>query len=139
MDIREAFEKLKEVFLEAQFGFWWTGSEEYCKLFNMELDKALSIAAEAIRDMQSKRALTDKTLWALENELREKVLVYNLLLQAIEDNGKVNLTDEAIEAFKKDTADCVLMDYGTHVDTLIQLVTNGAKARLPLGVGKISF
>ncbi|MBI3335801.1 MAG: hypothetical protein HY001_04885 [Candidatus Portnoybacteria bacterium] len=139
MEIKQALKEVREVFRAAPLGFRWYGSKEYQQLFDMEPSEALAVAEAAVREMQQKRSLDEGSYFALGNELNEKVFIYNLLLQAIEQGGEVTLTDEDIAHFREKTANCVLMDYAAYVADLIECVTNGKERRLPKGVRGFSF
>jgi len=88
--------------------------------------------------MQKKRSLDDATYFFLENELNERLLIYNLLLQANENNGETALTYQDLEWVKARTHNCVLMDYGGYLGELLKRVTSG-KPRLPEGVRGFYF
>lgn len=136
MEIKRALAELQVLFNAMPNGkVHW---QKYYQLFEMEPSEALAVAESAVRDMQYKKSVDDRSFFGLQNELNEKLLVYNLLLRAIEDKGEVNLTEEAIKKFKEETSNCALMDYGAYVDVLLNMVTED-NVQLPSGIQDLSY
>lgn len=139
MKIRDALSKVKEAFQEAPCGFRFYSSEGYILIFNMETAQALEAAEQAVREMTKKRSLEDAGYFALQNELNEKLLVYNLILLAQEGEEESRLTDEDFREFREKTANCVLMDYGGYVGELLEIVCESEKPRFPKGLTRRDF
>lgn len=142
MKVQVVLKELKGLFSSRRHGNWWSWEHEgFSKLFEeADISKALEIAAEAVRDMQNKQSLDDGSYFALQNELNEKLLVYNLLLQAKEKgNGTVGISRKDLDWLKERTSNCVLMDYGGYLGEFMSKLLKGQKTCLPEGVHGFHF
>ncbi len=138
MEVKEALSEIRIAMGSTHHGFRWYGSDEYRAITEMEPEMGLQVAEQALREMTRKSSLDDATYFALENQLSEKVLFYNLLLRARERQSSVALQPMDLALFRAKIGNCVLMDYGASVDEMTKIICHG-EPKLPEGVDWKNF